>query len=77
MNGNLVPITDTSQLYSGIIGRVSITFYAFNVNGSRGIAAGLNNIQKLADGRPLGARSRPEDDFADSSTPADESGIPF
>ena len=77
VNGNLVPITDTSQLYSGIIGRVSITFYAFNVNGSRGIAAGLNNIQKLADGRPLGARSRPEDDFADAGDLDDESGIPF
>ena len=54
-----------------------MTFYAFNVNGSRGIAAGLNNIQKLADGRPLGARSRPEDDFADSADSDDECGIPF
>ena len=77
VDGNLDPITDTSQLYSGIIGRVSMTFYAFNVNGSRGIAAGLNNIQKLADGRPLGARSRPEDDFVDSADPDDECGIPF
>ena len=58
-------ITDTSGLYSGIIGRASVTFYAYNVNGSRGIACGLNNLQKLSDGRPLGSRSRPEDDFAD------------
>ena len=58
VDGNLDPITDTSRLYSGIIGRVSITFYAFNVNGSRGIAAGLNNIQKLADGRPRFLRRR-------------------
>ena len=59
------PILDTSELYSGIIGRASINFYAFNSNGNRGIACGLNNIQKLADGTPLGGHSRAEDDFAD------------
>ena len=59
------PILDTSELYSGIIGRASINFYAYNSNGNRGIACGLNHIQKLADGTPLGSKSRPEDDFAD------------
>lgn len=59
------PILDTSELYSGIIGRASITFYAYNTNGNRGIACGLNNLQKLADGTPLGGHSRAEDDFAD------------
>jgi hypothetical protein len=43
----------------------SVNFYAFNSNGNRGVACGLNNIQKLRDGEPLGGRSRPEDDFAD------------
>ena len=59
------PILDSSELYSGIIGRASINFYAFNSNGNKGIACGLNNIQKLADGAPLGGHSRAEDDFAD------------
>lgn len=59
------PILDSSELYSGIIGRASINFYAFNSNGNRGIACGLNNIQKLSDGIPLGGHSRAEDDFAD------------
>lgn len=59
------PILDTSELYSGIVGRASINFYAYNSNGNRGIACSLNNIQKLADGTPLGGRSRAEDDFAD------------
>ena len=59
------PILETSELYSGIIGRASINFYAFNSNGNRGIACGLNNLQKLADGTPLGGHSRAEDDFAD------------
>ena len=59
------PILETSELYSGIIGRASINFYAFNSNGNKGIACGLNNLQKLADGTPLGSHSRAEDDFAD------------
>ena len=59
------PIIDTSEVYSGVYGRASITFYAFNSNGNKGIACGLNNLQKIADGEPLGGRSRAEDDFAD------------
>ena len=59
------PILDPDELYSGIIGRASLNFFAYNRNGSRGIAAGLNAIQKLADGTPLGGGGRPEDDFDD------------
>ena len=66
------PILDTSELYSGIIGRASINFYAFNSNGNKGIAAGLNNLQKLSDGTPLGGHSRAEDDFADLDDEDDE-----
>ena len=65
MDADRQPILESSELYSGIIGRASITLYAFNTNGNRGIAAGLNNLQKLADGTPLGGHSRAEDDFAD------------
>ena len=56
-------IFDQDELYSGCYGRASITFYAFNSNGNRGIACGLQNIQKLADGEPLSGRSTPESDF--------------
>lgn len=63
------PILDQNELYSGCYGRVSITFYAFNSNGNKGIAAGLGNIQKLEDGEPLGGRSSAAADF---STKADE-----
>ena len=59
------PILDSSELYSGIIGRASISFYAYNTHGNKGIACGLNNLQKLSDGTPLGGHSRAEDDFAD------------
>lgn len=62
---NLQPILDADEVYSGCYGRVSINFFAFNTNGNKGIAAGLNNIQKLADGEPLGGRTSPESDFGD------------
>ncbi len=56
-------ILDHSEIYSGVYGRASITFYAFNTKTSRGIACGLQNIQKIRDGEPLGGHSRAEDDF--------------
>ncbi|NLL79972.1 MAG: DUF2815 family protein [Clostridiales bacterium] len=43
------PIIERSEVYSGVYGRASINFYAFNVNGNRGIACGLNNLQKIRD----------------------------
>ena len=58
------PILERSEVYSGVYGRASINFYAFNSNGNTGIACGLNNLQKIADGEPLGGKSRAEDDFA-------------
>lgn len=57
-------IVDHSEIYSGVYGRASINMYAFNINGNKGIACGLNNLQKLRDGEPLGGRSRAEDNFA-------------
>lgn len=63
---NLQPVLDSSEVYSGCYGRASITFYAFNTNGNKGVACGLNHVQKLKDGEPLGGRTRVEDDFAES-----------
>lgn len=58
------PIIERSEVYSGVYGRASINFYAFNVNGNKGIACGLNNLQKIRDGEPLGGKSSAESDFA-------------
>ncbi len=58
------PILERSEVYSGVYGRASINFYAYNSSGNKGIACGLNNLQKVRDGAPLGGKSRAEDDFA-------------
>ena len=57
-------IIDKSEVYSGCYGRASISFYAFNANGNKGIACGLNNLQKIRDGEPLGGKASAESDFA-------------
>lgn len=62
---DLNEILDPDEVYSGAYGRASITFYPYN-NSSNGIAAALNNVQKLADGDRLGsARATAEEDFGD------------
>ena len=58
------PILSRSEVYSGVYGRASISFYAFNSNGNKGIACGLNNLQKVRDGEPLGGKTSAESDFA-------------
>lgn len=58
------PIIDADEFYSGCWGRASVTFYPYNAQGSKGIACGLNNLQKLEDGDRLGGGSSAADDFA-------------
>ena len=64
---SLNPIMSRDEFYSGCYGRASINFYAFNVQ-SKGIAAGLNNLQKLEDGEMLAGGSTAEEDFGGDNT---------
>ena len=68
VDANCQPIIERSEVYSGVYGRASISFYAYNKNGNRGIACGLNNLQKIRDGEPLGGRSSAADDFGTASS---------
>lgn len=65
-------IIDTTEVYSGCYARLSLNFYPFDTNGNKGVAVGLNNIQKWADGDFLGGRSRAEDDFDDLEDEEDD-----
>lgn len=68
VDANCNPIINPEEeIYSGMYGRASITFYAYNTGMSKGIACGLNNIQKIADGDRLGGRASAEDDFKEDS----------
>ena len=57
-------ILTRSEVYSGVYGRASINLYAFNSNGNKGIACGLNNLQLIRPGEPLGGKASAEADFA-------------
>ncbi len=64
VDANCNPILERSEVYSGVYGRASISFYAFNSNGNKGIACGLNNLQLIRPGEPLGGKASAESDFA-------------
>ena len=49
------PVLDAREVYSGCFARASINLYGFNAKGNKGVGAGLNAIQKLEDGEPLGS----------------------
>jgi len=62
------PILEQDEVYSGCYGKASVTFYAFDSNGNRGIACGLNHIMKTKDGDALSGRTSAEEDFKDVDT---------
>lgn len=51
------PIINQSEVYSGMYGRVNVTFYPYMFGGKKGIGCGLGPVQKLRDGEPLGGGS--------------------
>ncbi len=58
-----IEITDPRGIYPGCYIRAALNFYPYDANGSKGVAAGLANIQFWEDGEPLNGRTRAEDDF--------------
>lgn len=64
-NGN------TNLFYSGCYINVSVNFYPFSVNGNRGIACGLNGIQKMRDGQSLEGAGNAFADFDESPQESD------
>lgn len=56
-------VTSDDEVYSGVYGRVSINFYAYNTAGNKGISAGLNNVQIVEKGEYLGGRASADSDF--------------
>ena len=48
------PVINQSEIYSGIYGRVNVTFFPYAFGGKKGIGCGLGPVQKLRDGEPLG-----------------------
>jgi hypothetical protein len=64
VDADMNAIIDHSEFYSGCYGRASVTLYPYNASGSKGIAVGLNNVQKTEDGDKLGGGTSAAVDFA-------------
>jgi len=67
VDGSNQDIIDSTEFYSGCWARASVRAFAYGGPGTKfspGIAFGLQNIQKLADGEPLGGvRVKAQDEF--------------
>lgn len=72
VNARNEDIIDESDFYAGCYARATVRAFAYE-NKMKGIAFGLQNIQKLADGEPFSGRVKAQEDFepvepADSET---------
>lgn len=63
VNRNLEDIIDREEVYAGCYCRATITPWAYDQAGNRGVSFFINNIQKLRDGDPLSSRVSAEKDF--------------
>lgn len=72
---NKVPIVDEEEVYSGVWAIISVTFFAYDKNGNRGVACGLNNIMKFKDDDRFGGRVSAESDFGDVDLSDDDEDL--
>jgi Enterobacter phage Enc34, ssDNA-binding protein len=80
VDAQVQPVLDSREFVSGDYCRVSISAYAWEQMGNRGVSFGLNNIQVLGKGEPLGSRARAEDEFdayADADADVSTDDIPW
>ena len=64
---SLQPIIDENDMYAGCYAIASVTVYAYDKAGNRGVAFGLQNIKKMRDGDEFSGRAKPEDEFEASA----------
>jgi hypothetical protein len=72
---NVQPIIDESKIYPGCYVRAEIRAFTYD-NQGKGVSFGLNNLQFVKDGEPLGNRRRPEDVFGAVGGGAEGSDAP-
>ncbi len=70
------PIIDPTQVYSGMWGNVSVNFFPYFNAGKKGIGCGLNGVQKVRDGEPLGSRVTAQEAFQPVAAPAAPAAFP-
>lgn len=56
-------IIDPDAFYAGCYARATVSAFAYDQAGNKGISFGLHNVQFLRDGEPLAGGTKAEDDF--------------
>lgn len=56
-------IIDESQFYAGCYAKAAVNPFAYDQAGNRGVSFGLQAIQKVKEGEPLGNRVNPQEAF--------------
>ncbi len=82
VDGAKNPIFDDTEFYAGCYARATLTAYAYHHPvGGKGVAFGLQNVQKMGDGERFDGRTSADDDFDAIETaafldaPAVEAGV--
>ena len=71
---NVQPIIEQGDFYGGCYARATVTAFAYDKAGNKGVSFGLQNVQKLRDGDAFSGRGKPEDDFEAVATDATGGG---
>jgi hypothetical protein len=60
---NLQRILSDQEFFSGCYARATVTAYGYDKAGNKGVAFGLQNVQRLGKGEAFSGRTAAEDDF--------------
>ncbi len=64
VDNDMQDVIDQKQVYPGVIGRVQVHTYGYNTDGNKGIGIGLDHVQIVQDGTPIGdVRTEAADQF--------------
>lgn len=68
---------ESDDIYPGCYMRATVSAYAYDVNGGRGVALGLQNARKVRDGERLDSRTDASSDFSGVDDDRDEDCDPL
>ena len=66
------PILNQDDFYPGCYARATVSAYSYDQGGGKGVALGLQNLQKIADGERLDSRTDAAEDFGDDDLGDDD-----
>lgn len=56
-------IIEPREFYAGCYARATVTAFAYDFSGNRGVSLWMQNVQKMKDGEPIAGRAKAQDDF--------------